>query len=77
MASQSIVTQGTNLGVLSICQKFGNFRRNSNGKVHFNSVRLEYSKPTLEVAHFDLSDRSEQNLLFRFDKLVHFPSSLQ
>lgn len=25
MASQSIVTQGTNLGVLSICQKFRKF----------------------------------------------------
>ena len=24
-----------------------------------------------------LSDRSEQNLLFRVDKLVHFPSSIQ
>ena len=60
-----------------LAKNSGNFRRKSNGKVRFSFFRPEYSGPPLDVVHFDLSDRSEQNLPFHFDKAVQYPSSLQ
>lgn len=43
----------------------------------FQKFQLQYLGPFLEVVHFDRSDRSDQNLLFHFDKLLHYLTSLE
>ena len=43
----------------------------------FQKFQSEYLGPVLEVVHFDRSDRSDQNMLFHFDKLLHYLTSLQ
>lgn len=45
--------------------------------VCFGLVRPEYLGPALEVVHFNWLDRPERNLLFPFDRQVHFPSFVQ
>lgn len=50
---------------------------NSNGKARSGSFPSEYSEPSLEVVLFDLSDWSEKNLPFHFDKAANCPSSPQ
>ena len=35
----------------------GNFVRKCNGKVRFDSVRMECSEPSLQAVHIDQSDR--------------------